>query len=226
MGGTIKTSFRLDAETVITDTRWTNPLPAFVHDPAFVAADRPYIETFARAESPYRGSTKLAPEGYGLVCFDLPSHTILVFASDFVSYAETHYVSVVTGARDPETRVAWEALLADGRLSSIEATYEKGDGPYGFVRSDVVTPLKPEGDIEAQFKALFRIDMDDETPNKAHLLGVDLGDWKVERFNAWDIGNRKEGVAMRARLAELGFAVTPEDEAAWEAWDVENERHD
>ena len=224
MGGSIQTSFRLENGTIITDSRWTNPLPTFARDVRFIEGDHEYFKEFATRESSYRGKFFLAPEQYGLVVFDFMTKTILIYAIDYIIYDRTVPSSIYWDCQNNETANSWEKLVQQGRVKIQVHEYKRGSyhtNPLSTKEIPFARDINLFPNIGEQFRSFCRIE-DYNVGTNDHCLYVEVkidnSPWTIIRYDETGPNAREHASQMQAKLKELGWEMTDNDQSKWEEW--------
>lgn len=232
MGGTVAVTLREENGTEHRMARWTNPLPPTIVNLRMIKKDPAHIRTYlARWEgmvddwnenkSKFKEDDDstwdifkfpmtpcyvpdgriLAPIGYGLVVIDLMKNKIL----SMQGYSNLETISSpgiamsmdgrIIGEEPGDTEVdIFKRLWCDGRITKIRGMGGKVKDLTGWTEDKVFKLCKKPGYF-GQFL-------------------VDLFPFTLEKFDE----SAQGALAMKGRIAELGFQYTKEDDETWMDW--------
>lgn len=231
MGGTVAVTVRLDENTIIADTRWTNALPSFVQDMRFIDGDRAYVQRYLDVPSDLKGRPLNAPYGYGLVVFDLPTRSILSMQgySGFVTEApgmlSQELLDAVANVDEDEDAAdeveRWQRLTNAGRLVLTRTRYTRSAS--GAQNTELLFKETLAGDAEAvarRLEAECRMEhmrgKDDTSTTRLDVV-VDIAPWTHQRFRKTVTDTQ----ALKQALLERGFTFSEAEETAWREWIAE-----
>lgn len=236
MGGTVSVTVREENGTEHRMERWTNALSYFVtnlklcqKDPKHLKeylstwkdfeddwkknghkfdSDKKNYEVFENQMTPcYCPAVGLAPVDYGLVVIDFKTNNIL----SMQGYTSLNVVlgssirMVMSGYDDPDELDRFKELLYDRRITTYETF-----GGSGMIKEDL-TKTKP-----CQVLNRFK---DMSTIIGMEYLRVDLSPFTLEDFEE----SAQGALAMKGRLAELGFQYTKKEDKGWLDWITDRE---
>ena len=240
MGGTVSVTVREEDGTEHRMERWTNALSHFVtnlklcqKDPKHLKEylstwkdfeddwkknghkfdrDKGNYEVFENQMTPcYYPAVGLAPVDYGLVVIDFKTNNIL----SMQGYTSLNVVlgssirMAMGGYEDPDELDRFKELLYDRRITTYE-TVAFGLGGSGTIKEDL-TNAKP-----CQVLNRFK---DDGRHVGIEYLHVDLSPFTLEDFEE----SAQGALAMKGRLAELGFRYTKKEDKGWLDWITDRE---
>jgi len=219
MGGTIKIVLRDTDGKVYADTRWTNPYPHFIRHEKFIAADHDYLMGYVNEEDDYRENDHtLGPVSYGIMVIDNINKTILA-ANDY-SITPDRFVGLEInrlflgayygGVRKPRElenlneyergeRAMWERLADRGLLTAVDERRKLPSFPIPSPGETIAQSIERMNDMQNDIYFMFKLD---------------ISPWKVEAFG----DSEKDFASVKARMVELGFTFSAEDEAAWQSY--------
>lgn len=223
MGGSIAVTLREPDGTEHRMCRWTNILPWMCLSVGTFKKSRRHIREILkqwedmgkdweankdtgkfkyRMTPCYHPFNLLAPDDYGLVVLDMKSNVILTMQN----YTGLTTLTVPAHESiDPDRFDQVKKLLAAGRIQGWDGFWKSSTEP-------ITKPLPP-GTTWEQFLELHEKMWGDPDFFLRGVL-IDTNPFKVEKFRRDEEGIR----AFRQRVLDLGFVLTPEDEARWTKW--------
>lgn len=199
MGGSVKIAVRFKDGSVEADTVWTNPLPVEVLSLAFIAQDEAHLRSMLGPDEAFNGEKEVAPSGYGLIVFDALQNQVLSMQeySSLETRSAHHIKPILDGHDEDEGEIAFhEAIIKQGRVSILSIM--KGEDDWQQTSVTSIAGLT----LSLNDKVMQRMTMK---------IKYDLRPWSFTHFPC----TQKGAKAMREAMLEAGFALSPEDEAAW-----------
>lgn len=229
MGGSIGFTIREKNGREHRMSRWTNSFPFFLNNVKFIEEDEAHLREYLQVwygmveayasgdltEAPmadaYVPGACLRPDQYGLILVDYPSHTVLTCQSySHVGAIDPSGVALAMMANEGKMHPVrehdkaelkrYEALFSTGRVNKT-ASFVAG---VGFEEADAVG-LTMEKFSESAGMRLGR---------RYEYAILDMSPWKVVQFREDAAGYEK----MRDEVRALGFALTQQEETAWQEW--------
>lgn len=225
MGGSIAVTLRLPDGTEHRMCRWTNILPWALTNIGMIESKPEHVTAFMKQwlemksdwEKSQADGTKpehamtsfyapypfLAPEGYGLVVIDMVNKVILHsqnYTSVGTIFSQCFHGDPEEEKSDPDSDTnRFKALFDAGKITEFRQ----------WGRSKPTESPIPKMTAEAAITSYGK------SGGRAGDFIVNMSPYKVERFMEHDY---KGSIQMKARVEELGFVLSPEEEALWNEW--------
>jgi len=234
VGGSIGLTLRVQEGEEYRMTRWTNILPWALTNLQLLEKNPVHTEVLLRRwlemradweancetgefafpmTSTYFPTDGLVPVEYGLIVVDFVRNVILTnqgytsVGGFYLISGEDRHRDVAREMSDPYNPENESELSRFGRLwkaGKIRSRQVWNGKAY------VEIPVEPEP-WEGIFDALHE---GPEDGFDSYFYLVDMSPFTVEKYEP----DTEGWTAMKARILELGFALTPEEEAGWTAW--------
>ena len=228
MGGAVAVTIRVDEETEYRMARWTNGLPWFIIHPGLYGKSTTHLHEYLSPwldmrsdyeankdtgdfKHPMTGSYHpyyaLAPYDYGLVVIDFVTDSILS-CQGYCSIDTLYEASIkmhlhnTFGVDFHEAAKVYSQMVLDRRLYRQKLTFGK-EGGVDIEKESLVR----EKDLPSLLKNKMPRDV------FRYRYRVDLSPFNVFVYEDHGSEPLRE---MRAKLLELGFRLTSEDESRWQ----------
>ena len=246
MGGSVAVTIRQENGTEHRfHNRYTNPLPFFIDNMRLIEKNEKHIEDYINGGDPeyvIKGDC-LSPDGYGLVVVDLKTNHILSY-QNYCSFGRTAISSImldleashisaegvcIGGFGSENKKIGIKAFsmgeevqnramlfgefFLDKRIKSIDVNSSNGKPAIQDFPEDI-----KNGAIEDLYKFLLRIANINKSKYTYYGFNLDMSPFTVIRFDQ----NRKGLKAMKKKIKELGFVLSPKEKQVWTTFENEN----